>query len=477
MTAAGLRSRWRSALRSAALGGALVALFASDVAAQGRRGCTLRLRADSSLSVLEGDARPESYVHYARDNVVTTCGDARITSDSAVFFERLGRVEMIGNVRYRDTTRVLDAQKLTFFEREDRVLTERSVVLTRVSSGAVLTGPRVEFFRTLRAGADRTLATRRPHLRLPTGPPGGGEEPFEIDADVIEFFGENRAYARGDVEIERTDLSARADSARFDTAIGEGWLFGTPVVESREVELSGDSVRAKMEAGELRVIEAIGDGRAIGDRFDLFSERIRVLVGSEDIDAMWAFGEGRSVAYSGFYAVAGDSLAFAFAGGQLDSLVAIGAARAVRTFGERAGMGAPGSDEPPLDTGDEGGWIVGDTVVARFLPATEGDGTSRSEKGLDALRAVGEARSYFSAVDSAGSGEASANYLIGRIIEVRFRDGEASEIEGKDAIGVYRGTGEEPGRSSRSRERPRTAPGPSDSVGSGPEAKLPGVDR
>ncbi|MFQ5746467.1 MAG: LptA/OstA family protein [Gemmatimonadota bacterium] len=450
------RLKWRGAV----LGVALACATAGELRAQAGRACTLRLQADSSLSVGEG-RQPEAYVHYARDNVVTKCGDARITADSAVYFERLGRVEMIGDVHYRDTTRVLDAAKLTFFEREDRVLTQGSVVLTRLRSGSVLSGPRVEFFRTMKAGADRTLATSRPHMTLPTGPPGGRGEPFEIDADVVEIQGEDRAVARGDVEIERTDLSANSDSARFDMGAGEGWLFGSPIVESRKIRLSGDSVRARVEEGDLREIEAMGRSTAVGARFDLISERIRARVGEERVEALWAFGEGRAVAHSGRHTVAGDSVVFAFARGELDSLVAVGDARAVRTPSAGAEADSVRTPEPPIETGDEDGWLVGDTVVARFRPAGEAASDEEGEAELEILRAVGQARSYFASIDSTEAGGPTVNYLIGRSIEVRFRDGEASEIRGEDAIGVYRGAGEDgpaPGSRSNADGRPETTP-------------------
>jgi hypothetical protein len=57
---------------------------------------------------------------------------------------------------------------------------------------------------------------------------------------------------------------------------------------------------------------------------------------------------------------------------------------------------------------------------------------------VERLVASGSARSFYAAVrDSARSREPSRNYVIGEGIEVLFRDGRASEVHARDAIGVY----------------------------------------
>ena len=54
------------------------------------------------------------------------------------------------------------------------------------------------------------------------------------------------------------------------------------------------------------------------------------------------------------------------------------------------------------------------------------------------LRAVGDARSFYSAVrDSTRSVDPSRNYLLGSEIEISFEGGEASSLSGVDAIGVF----------------------------------------
>ncbi|TFG65513.1 MAG: hypothetical protein E4H28_04020, partial [Gemmatimonadales bacterium] len=144
---------------------------------------------------------PESggaYTTYLGGGTVTLwCGDAVMTGDSAVHYETEERAEMIGNVVYRDTTRSLDSNLLTYFEHSDQVIAEGDVHLVLLATGARLDGPRASFFRA--ATQSRTIATDRPRMTIPPKQPVG--EPILVDSDVAEFLGSDRAVARGNVDI------------------------------------------------------------------------------------------------------------------------------------------------------------------------------------------------------------------------------------------------------------------------------------
>jgi hypothetical protein len=214
-------------------------------------------------------------MHLGGGLVIGRCGDASMTGDSAVHLEHIAEARMIGSVRYRDTTRVLDADTVTYYGLTDRVVAVNDVRLERLGSGATLEGPRVDFLRTPFRGS-RTLATGRPHMTLPTG--GPNTEPFLVDSDEAEFVGEEQAFARGNVEIHRSDLDATADSARFDAG-GLGVLYGRPIIRGEGFELTGDSVLARFADDELREVRSFGGASASGLYFvlqsDLFTAEIR----------------------------------------------------------------------------------------------------------------------------------------------------------------------------------------------------------
>ncbi len=419
-------------------------------AAQGGPSCQLRVRVvaasgsrdqpRSNMLAIPG-AEGRYAMHLGGGLVIGRCGDASMTGDSAVHLEHVVEARMIGTVRYRDTTRVLDADTVTYYGLSDRVVAVNGVRLERLGSGATLEGPRVEFLRTPFRGS-RTLATGRPHMTLPTG--GPATEPFLVDSDEAEFQGEERAFARGNVEIHRSDLDATADSARFDSG-GLGVLYGRPIIRGEGFELTGDSVLARFEDDELREVRSFGEASASGQDFELQSDLVTAEIRGGEVERLWAFGDGRSIASSGTFQLAGDSIEFSLTAGRIDSIASVGAASSVETEAYVPGSALVEAAKT-LEPGSN--WLTGDTIRAFFivapadsvLPASEADPTP------ERLTALGSARSFYASVrDSARSQAPSRNYLLGNRIEVFFEGGEPSEVVARDAIGIYLEPSEEEG--------------------------------
>lgn len=439
------------------------------------------------------------HVTYVSGGMVWTCGGAVMEADSAVRYEAERRVEMFGDVRYRDTIRTLESDRLDYFQIGDRVVATGDVRLVRLGSGSTLEGPRVEFLRAVSGVAERTVATGRPHMVLrseddPDGPP------FEVDADRTVFAGEERAAAWGEVVIERPDLRATADSAFFDLEGGEGVLHGAPRAEGERFELAGDTIRLRFRQGDLEDVWALGSGRATGEAFEVLGETVRIRVEDDEVDGVWAFGPERSLAVSPPHRLYGDSLRFFLVAGRLDTIVAVGRAAAVQEEAEEDEVSpiptapeegeastTPAEDQeegeaeptrvgaPRLSLEGEVNWVTGDTLWAIFEPvpdaetpnaaeatdeetsdaAEDGDqekpdaaeladqeerapGSPRRDARLQRLRAVGNARAFYAAVrDTTRTTVPSRNYLIGREVEVRFEGGEARRVMGLDAIGIY----------------------------------------
>jgi hypothetical protein len=241
-------------------------------------------------------------------------------------------------------------------------------------------------------------------------------------------------------------------------------MYDDAVISGEGFDLTGDSISAGFELGEMRSIHAFEEATASGERFRLGADQIRARLAGDQVEMIWAFGEGRSLASSGRLTLAGDSIEFAFIEGLADSVSAVGTAAAEQEMegaappsspadtslvpapipGEADTLAAARVDlvEPDLGIDPGSSWIAGDTVRAWFEPdpeaALEAASAEEGRARIRRLRAIGAARSFFAAVrDSVRSSDPSRNYLLGGTIQIDFVDGEPQTLSGTDAIGVY----------------------------------------
>jgi len=397
------------------------------------QGCLLNIVSPRRSSV-QAPGTDGVYTTYLGGGTVTLrCGDAIMTGDSAVHYESEGRAEMIGGVSYADTTRTLESTRLTYFEEDGHVVAEGGVHLVRLSSGATLDGPRASFYRE-GPGRDRSVATGRPRMTMPASE--AGREPVIIDSDVAELLGDDEAVSSGNVVIFRSDFSATADSGRFSSE--EGWLYIDPLVTARGFNLSGDSIRTTFSDGELDAVYALGNALAVGEELRLQSGEILIHAGAEHVERAWAYGDGRSIGATGRFIIAGDSLEFVLEAGEIDSVAAVGSARAfqmadsIRADSELS--------EPSTEIGTGADWIAGDTIRGWFEPAepAEPPEVEASRAQMKRLLAQGTARSLFSGVrDSTATSGESRNYILGNVIDIQFVGGEADVVTAEQAIGIY----------------------------------------
>lgn len=428
----------KRAVRPGALAGLAAGLVTLVIppAAPAQQRCDLRITAPIRSSVGQPGGQGAYTTYLGGGTVTLRCGGAVMSGDSAVHHETEERAEMIGGVDYRDTTRTLSADRLTYYEPTGQVVATGEVELVRLSTGARLSGPRVSFLRAGAGGAPgRTLASGRPHMTVP--PERGAGEPIEVDADEAEFIGETVAIARGDVEIGRSDFDATADSARFEAETAR--LYGRSEVTARGMRMTGDSIHAGLAGGGLDWLHAFGAARGEGEAVELEAREIRVDWSGDEVSRIEAFGGDRALAAAETFLVAGDSLDVAFTGGEPDSVTSVGAARSYQLPDDRQVDGPLVEPGPVLS--EDTSWIEGDTIRAWFeargaAPAPVGEPATSAR--IQRLRALANARSYFSAVrDTARSERPSRNYLIGRTIDIRFADGEPVEVTAEQSIGVF----------------------------------------
>ncbi|MGD8495671.1 MAG: hypothetical protein PVF05_05730 [Gemmatimonadales bacterium] len=407
--------------------------------ATGQERCDLRINAARRTTVEAPGAAAQGgrayTTHLGGGTVTLRCGGAVMTGDSAVYYESDERAEMIGRVSYRDTTRTLSANRLTYYEPSGQIVAQGDVELFRLANRFRLRSPRASFYRA-GSGGGRTLATGRPHMTMP---PGDGGEPIEVDADEAEFVGDTLSIGRGDVVIRRSDFDATADSAVFHPALGR--LYGRPVVTARTMRLEGDSLHAGFSGGALDRLHAFGSARGEGETVELEADEIVVQWEGDDVHRIEAFGDGRSLAAATEFLIAGDSLDVAFTAGDPDSVTAVGTARTFQLAQGRDTTAALVEPEPQLS--DSSSWIAGDSIRGWLEAGAAGPGAEAGVAGsprtrIRRLLASGNARSYFSAVrDSARSARPSRNYIVGSSIDITFSRGDPESVVAKQAIGVY----------------------------------------
>lgn len=513
---------------TAVVGAALLALAAGPAApaqeAAGGQECTLTLQPTDSTRSVSREVGADAYVTNIWNGMTWICDPATMTADSAVQYDRRDEVVMIGSVHYRDTIRDLRSRRLTYFQRDDRVLAEDSVRLRQLETGAVLRGPRVEFYNAVTGdGPQRTVATRRPTMRIPSAGDTAGD-PFRVVADTAVFVGEEAAEAVGDVVIRRGSLTARGGYARFRIRGGSGFLTRSPSVTGEGYTLTGDTIDVRFAGSELRAVRARGDGHLETEDVEVRGPTVDVRIVEGRADELWAYGEGGARAFSATQEIRGDSLHFEVGGGRLNEITAVGEAVALEI---RPGE-TPATDSAARATGEEGArpeldrsWITGDTVRALFAAASDSaavdsvvpaaDSADRpaadvsTERDsapavaaaadttppardtaagtrLEELLAIGDARSFYrirrDSAETAGPGgpatppgaaqEASGrsderrmarNYVIGDRITIQFREGEPLAVRGTRAIGLFL----EPVEGGGSTTAPDSA-APSDSV-------------
>ena len=97
-------------------------------------------------------------------------------------------------------------------------------------------------------------------------------------------------------------------------------------------------------------------------------------------------------------------------------------------------------DGPELALDGSMNWARADTLIAIFERADDAaaDSVAAAEPAMSRLMLAGEASALYRMVrDSAATTRPSRNYLVGRRIQVDFRDGEPLGVVGEHAIGVY----------------------------------------
>ena len=404
---------WRSAFHyrrtgvpTCPLGLALFLLMMQVANAHGQADrCVFQIdNVDRQGSVNE-TARGTNY--FAGGNVRLSCRGQQLTmqSDSVAAYGG-DVVQFIGNVKYRDSTLTMDADRGTYYKKGEKWQARGRVITKNLRNGSTLTGPAMDYFRVVKGVRDtmEMYSTGRPRIEYATATPGARpSEPYIIVADRVRLRGSDRLWGGGKVTIDRSDFAAKADSLRLDTGKGDGTLVGgNPVMRGLgrdSFNLSGRRLDLTLDQRELTYVTAKGTGHAVSKEWDLVADTIGLDLNNRKLDQTLAWGDSiRPFANSPAYAMRADSLALDTPGQQL---------KEVRGFGAAWLGGTIDSASKQRD------WIRGDTVVATFV---QRDSAGTQRPALNRIVARKGAQSYHVEANARYPARPSINYARGDVI-------------------------------------------------------------
>ncbi len=376
------------------------------------------------------EIRPGIHHTFGSGGIVAHCQDQpiRMKSDSVAYYEDRERVDLVGRVRFSDSTVTLNAGRASYFLRDEHLEAYTNVELTNLKSGSTLKGPSLIYNRRSPPLRDTTemFASGRPTVAYRSETDTAGAEPYVIVGERIRLKGNSQAWAAGTVTIDRSDFSARADSALLDLEGGKGELINHAQVGGREAnayKLEGRTILYRMKDRKLNWVQARGRAEATSAEWRLLSDTVEFDVAENRIQGGRAWTDTtRARAVSATYTILADSLALDAPGQRLTEL---------RAF--RRAHAASKTDSLQL----EADWMDGDTLVARF------DTTALGARILSRLTARGNARAYYHVPDADHpKNTPGVSYSRGKQIAARFT---LVGLDRVDVIGQSDGIYLEPG--------------------------------
>jgi len=358
--------------------------------------------------------------------------DQKIAGDSLEAIGDTKSYTIIGNAHYTETRVSLDADRIYYFQIEERVVAEGNVVTT-TDKGTRMRGPRAEFFRAIPGSRplQRLVATGRPVTRLAPGDAGGSsKDTVELVADQVTTVGDSLNYAGGKVVITRPDLVATADSAFMDSGREYSRLIGRPRVEGKgesKFTLVGKVIDLWSKNRKLERVLSADSARATNEDVVLVADSIDLRLSEQTLQRAYAWGRSRARAHTTDRDIESDSIDVLMPGQVIREL------RALRT------ATATSRTDSTKFVSTENDWLKGDTIVATF-DSVKAKGDTASKPAIKSIYAGGSAASFYQVQSSQGAKAApNLNYVKGKAITVAFGpDHSVGSVTVKEqASGVY----------------------------------------
>lgn len=407
-------------------------MLAQQPAAQ--RTCNLELYNYDSTTTF-GTKLPSGQYNYwygrgVRGKCINT--DQKLAGDSLELMGEFKTYTLIGHGHYEETRVRMDADRITYFQLEERVLAEGNVVAV-TDKGTTLRGPRAEYFRATptNRNVSRLYATGRPVTRIsPQDAGGNGQDTVEVVADHINDVADSAFYAGGSVVITRPDIIANSDSATMDA--GREWarLDGRPRIEGRgESKFTLVGRRIDLWSKDRRLTRVLSADSAVATSEDvrLASDTIDMRLNEQKVERAYAWGRSRAKAHATDRDIVSDSIDVLMPGQLLRELRAV-----------RKAFANSKTDSTKFKSSEDD-WLKGDTIIASF-DSVKTAADSAPKPQIKVIVASGDAASFYQVASSQGVKAApNLNYVTGKAITVNFgADKSVSTVAVREkAAGVY----------------------------------------
>lgn len=380
--------------------------------------------------------------------VLCPSGGIRLVADSAEYHHAAEVIYLVGRVRYTEASTSVDARRITYWKRDERILAEGDVV-ARLENGTTMRGPRADYLRAVPGLRPRAQlrATERPHITLvqtdTTGSAGQtpGVRPgatasartdsTAVDANTVFMDGDSLVYASGRVVVTRSDLVATSDSLALDRATERARFIGKPIMKGtgeRAFTMSGGVIDIFSRDRKLeRVLSRVG-AKVVSEEITLSADTVDLRVREDLLERAYAYGPSRARAISPTQDMTADSIEIYMPGQRV---------REVRAVGKALAESAPDSLRIASTERD---WIRGDTIIASFDSIARGDTSAKAR--IRELRSLVSATSFYQIPpDDTTSRCPKINYSRGDRITIAFDSQTVQRVsvvrDSGDADGLY----------------------------------------
>jgi lipopolysaccharide export system protein LptA len=382
--------------------------------------------------VVHGQITTHFYLHskdttYVGGGVNSWCEgtDQRVLSDSAEQYTDKKLLILIGHVHYTEERLKLDADRITYYTGEERLLAEGNVVGV-TNTGTRFSGPRAEYLRPAVGVRTQSHLLAEPRANIWVSPQDAGKDSKDsvnVQANRIIMDNDSLIYAKGLVVIERPDLLSTSDSAFVDKYTEFARLTQKPKVVGRgdrHFTLEGDVIDIYSKEHEVERVKSLGHGLATSDDITLKSDTIDLRVSNQKLQRAYSWGKSRAHAHSKDQDITADSI---------DVLMPDQTLRMMRSVGRAVTESQPDSLKIVSKKLDR---LEGDTVLAEFDSLTASDTVKQPpiKKIIAYGTPPGRAKSYY---QTARNGEPKTdrpniNYTLADTVTATFRKRQVYQI-------------------------------------------------
>lgn len=357
-----------------------------------------------------------------------------VRADSAEYFETNGLLHLFGNVTYEEKGEFrVNANQATYFLDEGKLYANGNVIASQLNSGSTFTGPNIEYFRVMPdiRPTSRLYAPNSPLVLLQQKDSlGNFLPPIRVGASIMQDNGDSVLLAWGSVNIMRTDIVGRGDSASFNKPTGEARLIRAANIQSTSKEqpftLSADTIDMFTTDSVLDRVLAKHLARAKSGEVTMSAERLDMRLVDRKIHRAYAFGTGRAKAVTKAQTLEADSL---------DILIPNQRIKEFRAFGAAIAVSKP--DSATINSG-ENDVLRGDRIIAEFDSVRAPNDTAAKAE-IKRVTADGNASSKVQIASRQGAAFPPAiNYIRGKHLVVTFDSGQVRDISvDSSASGQY----------------------------------------